>query len=149
MTNIQYTQPSVDELVSLVKSAASDGQLHLLSAILKVTNNPAQLRGLAVEYAAKKGHLEIIQELLKNDAIISQKDRGKAVINAAIGGHLKVIQELLKNNAAITQQVWKYALRCAVENEHLEIVHALTENVHITMHSKAAEYWPKQRDNLS
>jgi hypothetical protein len=134
MTHIQFLQLSSEELLSLIKHAASEGQLHLLSEVLQAYNNRDDLLGLAVVHAAKKGHLEIIQELLKKD--ISEEDRGEAVINASREGHLQVTQELLKNNALITSEDWKYALKCAVENEHLEIVRELAENVPIPGHSK-------------
>ncbi len=142
MSNIQYTQLTFDELLSLVKRAVSNGQLQLLSEILQAHNN---LRGPAVACAAKQGHLMLIQELLKNGTI-SQEYRGQAVINAASEGHLKVVQELLKNKVAITLEDWKCALRCAVENEHLDSVHELAENVPIEGHFKLC--WPKRKDDF-
>jgi Ankyrin repeats (3 copies) len=134
MTNNQYAELSLDALISLVKRAISEGRLELLSEILNTCKSP-DLRGLAVAFAAKSGHLEIIQELLKKSSI-SQEYRGEAVINAVTRGHLKVVQELLKNNAPITQEAWKSALRYAVENEHFDIVHALEGNVPLTSHFK-------------
>ncbi len=147
MSNIQFSQLTSDELISLILRAVSEGQLHLLSEVLQTHNNRDDLRGLAVVHAAKKGHLEIIQELLKKE--ISQEDRGEAVINAAREGHLHVTQELLKNNAMITPEDWKYALRCAVENEHLYIVRELAENVPISSHSKVTKSSLKRNDDLS
>lgn len=136
------------ELLSLVKRAAFNGRLDLLSEILQAHNNCDILRSLAIVYAAKRGHLEIIQELLKNGATISQKFRGQAVIYAALGGYYRVIHELLKNQAEITLDDWKYALKCAVENEHIDCVHELTENVSIEGYSKLPRYWPKRKGDF-
>jgi ankyrin repeat protein len=147
MSDIPFSQLSSDELILLIKREASDGQLHLLSEVLQAHNNRDDLRGLAVVHAAKKGHLEVIQELLKKE--ISQEDRGEALINAAREGHLQVAQELLKNKALITPEDWKYALRCAVENEHLDVVHTLAENVPISNHYKVSKYSQKRNDDLS
>jgi len=147
MSDIQYTQLTFDELSFLVKRAAFKGQLDLLCEILQAHNNSDNLRGLAVAYAAEAGHLEIIQELLKNGATISQEYRGKAIINAALEGHHLVIHELLKNRAEITPEDWKYALRCAVEHDHLQSVHELAENVPIERHSKVPNCRPKRKDD--
>jgi hypothetical protein len=144
MTDIQYGQLSSDEISYLIKRAASNGQLHLLCEILQAHHNREDLRGLAVACAAERGHLEIIQELLKNGAMISLEYRGEAVINAAMDGHHLVIHELLKNKAVIAPEDWKHALRCAVENEHLDCVHELAENVPIESHSKVPRPWPKR-----
>lgn len=143
MSDTQYTQLTFDELSFVVKRAAFNRQLPLICEILQVHDNSEVLRGLAVACAAEAGHLEIIQELLKNGATISLKCRGKAVINAALEGYHLVIHELLKNKAVITLEDWKHALRCAVEHEHLESVHELSENVPLESHSKIPRRKPK------
>jgi hypothetical protein len=146
MSDIQYDKLTFGELLSLVKHAAFNGELHFLCEILSIVHNPQDFRGLAVACAATKGHLIIIQELLKNGATISQEYRGQAVINAALEGYHRVIYELLKNKAEITLEDWKYALRCAVENEHLDSVHELAENV--PLESDLLRCWPKRKDDF-
>lgn len=143
MSDIPFAQLTFDELSFLVKRAASGGQLDLLREILQTHNSSEELRGLAVACAAEAGHLEIIQELLKNGATISQEYRGQAVINAALEGHHHVIHELLKSKAVIAPDDWKDALRCAVEHEHLKCVHELSENVPLESHSKVPKRKPK------
>ncbi len=142
MSDIQFAQLTFDELSFLVKRAALNGELSLICEILQY-NNSEDLRGQAVAYAAEAGHLEIIQELLKNGATISQEYRGQAVINAALEGHHHVIHELLKNKAMIAPDAWKDALRCAVEHDHLDCVHELSENVPLESHSKISKRRPK------
>jgi hypothetical protein len=135
MSDIQFAQLTFDELSFLVKRAAFNGELPLICEILQ-HNNSEELRGLAVACAAEAGHLEIIQELLKNGTTISPGDRGQAVINAALEGYHQVIHELLKNKAIIAPDDWKDALRCAVEHEHFDCVHELSDNVPLESHSK-------------
>jgi hypothetical protein len=126
---------------------------YLKKCLIEVYNNPDALVNMAlphicvfqmesklssekltslVKLAATNGHLHIIQELLKDDVIISQKDRGEAVRNAAEGGHLEVMQELLKNDAVILREDWKSAVRCAAQNDHLHIVRELVPD-HINL----------------
>ena len=144
MPEIQFSH----ELLSLVERAAFKGELHLLREVFETHDNSGMLLGLAVECAAKKGDLAIIQELLKNGAMISKECRGQAVINAAKDGHSQVIQELLKNKAVILLEDWKSALSCAVENGHLDSVHELTENVPIDGLYKSPRRWAKRRDDF-
>lgn len=115
---------------------------YLKKCLIEVYNNAEESKLSSeelmslVKLAATNGHLHAIQELLKDDVVISQKDRGEAVRNAAEGGHLKVMQELLKNDAVILREDWKSAVRCAVQNDHLHIVRELAENVLISFHSR-------------
>lgn len=52
----------------------------------------------AISVAAKKGHLDIVKELLK----YKQNNIVRALSNASENGHLDIVKELLKANKSIT-----------------------------------------------
>jgi hypothetical protein len=107
---------------------AREGQLDLVRIILQSSAVDLEDRGIAVCNAAEKGHLHIVQELLKHGAVISQENYGRAVCNAAGQGHLLIVQELLKDGAVISQEHRGWAVVNAAESGHLHIVQELLKD---------------------
>ncbi|KAM0798970.1 ankyrin repeat-containing domain protein [Usnea florida] len=82
----------------------------------------------ALMLAAQKGHLEMIEILLKHPSIgIDMQDAygATAIVLAVREGHFDIIERLLKANANIEIvdfQVGRSALRCAAERDSAKIV---------------------------
>ena len=96
---------------------------------------------LTLQYAARGGHLEMVQALLadnvarveRGEAGISAEDRDEALQNAVEGGHLEVVQFLLADDAdrvergeeAISAEDRGLLLSLAANGRHLEVVQFL------------------------
>ena len=82
----------------------------------------------ALMLAAQKGHLEMIEILLKHPSIgIDMRDAygATAIVLAVREGHIDIVERLLKANANIELvdfQVGRSALRCAAERDNAKIV---------------------------
>ena len=87
--------------------------------------------GYALHLASGRGHLEVVNELLKAGADIHYDDEA-ALRHASENGHLEVVRCLLESGANIHAEN-DYAFRFASYNGNLEIVKFLLEsgaNVH-------------------
>ena len=84
-----------------------------------------------LHWAANRGHLDIVQALLKARADVNAKDEyGMTPLHlAAIRGHLGIIQALLKAGADVNaKDEDEYTpLHLAAARGHLDIVQALIE----------------------
>ena len=81
----------------------------------------------ALMLAAQKGHLEIVEMLLKHPSIgiDMQEVNGATAILLAVRGHFAIVERLLEANADIgivDFQVGRSSLRCAAERNSVEIV---------------------------
>jgi ankyrin repeat protein len=76
--------------------------------------------------AAKNGHLEVVQFLIRNGADI-HADNDLAIRHAARNEHLDVVRYLIENGANIhAHDDW--ALRYAAMDGHLDVIQYLMEN---------------------
>ena len=88
----------------------------------------------ALMLAAQRGHLEMIEILLKHQSInIDKQDvnGNTAILLAVRGGHFAVVQRLLKAKADIEIvdfQVGRSPLRCAAERNHAKIIEVLLQH---------------------
>ena len=82
---------------------------------------PCLRRGRAVLYAARYGHVEVINMLLQNGTI-SVEARGRAVMSAAQNGHAEIIERLLRNGAQISDEARGIAVDSAASEGRLEVI---------------------------
>ena len=106
-----------------VQEAARNGHLETVQALLANGPISANYRGWAFESAAARGHLDIVRALLAIGPI-SDVFRGWAVENAAERGHLDIVQALLANGP-ISEDDRGEAVARAASHGHLDIVQAL------------------------
>jgi ankyrin repeat protein len=85
----------------------------------------------AIQLAAEKGHLAVVERLLQENADVNaREDGGRTALQAAAGGgHLAVVERLLQENADVNAAAGEYrgrtALQAAAEGGHLAIVELL------------------------
>jgi len=86
----------------------------------------------ALEWAARKGHVEVVKALLDNqaDANASYTDGVTPLLTAAYEGHAEVVKLLLENKADVnaTDTDGVTPLYIAVQNGHTEVVKLLLDN---------------------
>ncbi|MBI5273481.1 MAG: ankyrin repeat domain-containing protein [Chlamydiales bacterium] len=85
---------------------------------------------IALENAAKNGHLDILEALLASGDI-SDKDRGSAAIEAAKGGRLKIV-EVLCANGSISEEDRGFIVGYALRKEPLDGVIRLLGNTSLS-----------------
>ena len=107
----------------IVKSAAENGILEVVQALLanQEISNPD--RGCSVLAAADKGYLAIIHVLLASGDIVNE-DRGQAVEFAAWNGYLEIVQTLLANGK-ISDVHHGWAVYFASQKGYLAVIEAL------------------------
>jgi ankyrin repeat protein len=82
-----------------IRYSSENGYIEILKLLLKNKNiNPSSGGNMALLCAAKYGHADIVEVLLKDPRIDPNKDFGNwSIIEAASNGHHKVIEVLLKD----------------------------------------------------
>jgi ankyrin repeat protein len=93
----------------------------------------------AIQLAAAKGHLAVVERLLQENADINAAavNNGRTALQAAAeGGYLAVVERLLQENAhvnaAAAVRAGRTALQAAAEGGHLAVVERLLqENAHV------------------
>lgn len=118
----------------LYKKALKVGDLRLFKYLYKYRGRIYNTYDKALIYAAKKGHLDIVEYLHDNGSYISND----AMINAATYGHLDIViylyNKIFNFEGNEYPQVVKYlyrdlqySIRNAAENGHFDIVKFLVE----------------------
>jgi hypothetical protein len=110
-----------------VEMAAKEGYLEITRAFLANGLISEKDRGRAVKMTARCGHTAIVRDLLTNGTI-SEDDRGRAVLGATAKGYLEIVQILLANRALISEDNRGEAVKNAAARGYLEIVRVLLES---------------------
>lgn len=114
-------------------SAARNGDLHRVNELI-AQNEPVNrqipyTRETALMWAARMGHLGIVESLIKSGAFLDMQDKSgsTALTRAAANGHLKVVESLVKSGANVNQQsnFGGSALMHAAKNNHVNVVRTL------------------------
>ncbi len=122
-----------DQGFSQLHSAAIAGNAETARQLLEQGANPnirqGKFRGTPLQYAAARGHLEVVRLLLKYDAKVDAADNiGRTPLMwAAMEGRTPVVQALLKAGAdteAATATGWT-ATRYALDRGHHEVAKLL------------------------
>ena len=113
---------SIDEQYSRLKCALVSEALKL---IISSSINPVSSKGLAVDLAAKQGHLDVVQSLLADGVELSIRSRGLAALSALGKGHVSVAQFLLANRAQITEIHRNDLVVRASKSGYLDVVQTL------------------------
>src|SRR5690606_6818132 len=74
-----------------------------------------------LSYASTNGHLEIVQELLKDNRVNPSAQGNEAIRVASKNGHLEIVRELLKDNRVDPSTLNNWTIREASRNGHLEV----------------------------
>ena len=105
-----------------------EGSLKGVSMMVSKGANILARNDVALRWASKNGHLEIVKYLVEQGADIhTQIDVNDALIKAILNGHLEVVRYLIEHGADIHAQN-DSALRWASHNGHLEVVKHLVEH---------------------
>jgi ankyrin repeat protein len=134
---VSIAEMSSIELTELIRRYATLGRLNYIDILISLVNNEEEL-SCGLPYAAKGGHLEVVQRFLDAKADVntpSAKYRGRTALQeAAARGYLEVVQILLDAKAdandatAITDEYGaRTALQAAAEGGHLEVVQRLLD----------------------
>jgi len=110
--------------------AAKRGHLEIVKLLLEAGADPKAYDGLALQWAANNGHLEVVKLLLEAGADPKTCDN-LALQRAAEKGHLEIVKLLLEAGADPKADN-SLALRWAIKNGHLEIVKLLEEAIKTT-----------------
>jgi ankyrin repeat protein len=89
--------------------------------------NPAAQNDYAVRWAARNGHLEVLQFLMSDPRVNPAADDNYAVCWAAQCGHLEVLQFLVSDPRVNPAAKNNYAMRGAAENGHSGVVEFLVD----------------------
>ena len=106
-----------------VVGAAYFGQLQLIEMLLQSGSISDEYRGMAVGNAAEKGHLEVVERLLKR----WPEFHGHAVVVAAKNDHIDIFEKLLEGDAQMSELDCGLAVRYAAEYGRLEVIEKLLQ----------------------
>jgi hypothetical protein len=87
--------------------------------------DPSANDNYAVRLAAEKGHLAIVERLLRDKRVDPSALDNYAVGCAAREGHLAVVERLLDDERVDPSADDNYAVRCAADNGHFTVVDRL------------------------
>jgi hypothetical protein len=95
-----------------------------------------ELRGcenldVAVEVAAEKGHVDVVEYLLRDAMFDPSAFCNRAIRLAAREGHLAVVERLLQDKRVDPSADNNYAVRWAAYNGHLAVVKRLLQDVRV------------------
>ena len=82
----------------------------------------------AIVVASEKGHLAVVDELLKIPSVNPAAEDNYAIRMAAGNGHLDVVERLLQDDRVNIAAKKNFAIRIAAENGHLDVVHRLLQD---------------------
>ncbi len=101
-----------------LSSAAHDGRLNIVKLLVSLganVNDPSNPSDSgpspegAIEYAANRGHLDVVRYLLDHGAIVNHMVNGRircqALVGAVIWGHLEVAKMLVERGADVNA-IW-------------------------------------------
>ena len=124
--------------------ACAKGDSTMVEGLLAVPNiDPLINDHEALIWAARNGHLDVVQRLLELDEVsdTASAQENLALINAAENGHLEIVERLLEldevSDTASAQE--NLALIWAAENGHIEIVERLLELPRVSDTASAQE----------
>jgi hypothetical protein len=81
-----------------------------------------------LRWAARKGHLAVIERLLQDERVDPSADNNYAVRLAAENGQLAIVDRLLQDQRVDPSADNNYAVRLAAENGHLAVVDRLLQD---------------------
>lgn len=119
-----------DALEIALLCAAKRGEEKRIAELLNKGPISIYIRGLILEIVAKKGYLEIVQELIKEP--IRWTNLEEAVVKASASGHDQIVKVLLKHELFKKEGAHKIVLGRAIvkaaENGKQEVVSLLLED---------------------
>lgn len=144
--------------------AASGGNLHVVEWLIQSgvnVNLPASNGWTALEVAAEKGHVQILEELILHGADINARPASRwdrTALQAAVRGrHLEIVRFLIEKGANLNTPGGWTALYVAAENGDLQLLELLIEHAAKTAHIPRAgatrifrdlNIWKLQEDNV-
>ncbi|ETS84370.1 hypothetical protein PFICI_02395 [Pestalotiopsis fici W106-1] len=125
----------IEESVARLRCAASGGLQYTTRVLLARgvdINARSRWRNTAISIASYFGHLDVVQELLKNGAAVNTQSgchERDALRCASMKGHTEIVQLLLDHKAEIhtNDSERENALHLALRYDHIEVVQRLLE----------------------
>lgn len=107
-------------------AAAEHGDVNVIKKIL--AHSCVDANSIAIDLAARAGHVEVVRLLLKDGRINPGADDNYAIRWAARRGHTEVVRLLLEDGRVDPTDVNDEAIRLAIQKGHVEIVKLLIEH---------------------
>lgn len=103
--------------------------------------NPSYNNNYAIGLASCRGHLKVVELLLKDERVDPNADHYAAIRWASVKGRLKVVRLLMNDPRISESPAGRFAAMCAREKGHTDIVELLEEKgFSLRMPSLPSEY---------
>ena len=127
-SNVDLTEECFQRLLY---GAVANGDGRLVEIILSSGRVPITVLNSALQFAVKKGDIELIKQLisLKSDVNAPAGDDGRTALQQAAGmGYMEIVEKLLAGGADVNAPAvddGRTALQAAAEHGHMEVVETL------------------------
>ena len=87
--------------------------------------SPATCNNLAIRWSAENGHIDLVQELLRDSRVDPSDDTSYAIKIASIHGHAEIVEALLHHPLVDPSISCNFCIRMAAHNGQFEVVKVL------------------------